>query len=88
LKPDYIAPNHFEWNVATPELMQSYLQTSEEVQNSSKEIIDQPDPELGVDASWASFYPYQVESGPGDEISYELRIRNWIGNNSHIRAVI
>jgi glyoxylase-like metal-dependent hydrolase (beta-lactamase superfamily II) len=88
LKPDFIAPNHFEWNSATPELMQSYLQSSEEVQNAWKEIIDQPDPELGVDSSWASFYPYQVEADPGDEIPYEMRIRNWIDHNSHIRAVI
>jgi len=30
----------------------------------------------------------QSEAGPGDEISYELRIRNWISHKSQIRAVI
>jgi glyoxylase-like metal-dependent hydrolase (beta-lactamase superfamily II) len=88
LHPDYIAPNHFEWNLATTELMQSYVDSSEEVQNAWKQIIDQPDPELGVDSAWASFYPYQVEVGPGAEIRYEVRIRNWLDRPSHIRVLV
>jgi glyoxylase-like metal-dependent hydrolase (beta-lactamase superfamily II) len=88
LKPDYICPNHFEWNLATPELLESYLHSSEEVQNVWREIIDQPDPQIGVDSSWASFYPYQAEAGPVDSLHYELRIRNWIYRGSHLIAVI
>jgi glyoxylase-like metal-dependent hydrolase (beta-lactamase superfamily II) len=88
LKPDYVCPNHFEWNVATPEILESYLKSSAEVQDTWKEIIDQPDPEIGVDNSWASLYPYQAEADPGDTIHYELRIRNWINRPSHLRVVI
>ncbi|MGA2984498.1 MAG: MBL fold metallo-hydrolase [Terriglobia bacterium] len=88
LKPDYICPQHFEWNKATHELLGSYLNASEETNAALGRIIDQPDPEIGVDNNWASFYPYQIEASPGDTLRYELRIRNWIARPSRIEAVI
>lgn len=88
LRPDYVCPQHFEWNRATLETLDSYLRSSEEVQEAWRQIIDQPDPQIGVDNNWASFYPYQAEAGPGDTIHYELRIRNWIYRDSHVRAAI
>ena len=88
LRPDYVCPQHFEWNKATPELLESYLKASEETNAAVKRIIDQPVPEIGVDNNWASFYPYQAEAGPGDTLQYELRIRNWMAKPSHIDAVI
>ncbi len=88
LKPDYVCPNHFEWSPATPELLESYLQSSEEIHDAWRRIIDQPDPAIGVDNNWISFYPYQSEAGPGDTLRYELRIRNWIYRPSHLKATI
>jgi glyoxylase-like metal-dependent hydrolase (beta-lactamase superfamily II) len=88
LQPDYVCPQHFEWNKATPELLESYLRASEETNAAFTKIIAQPDPEIGVDNNWASIYPYQIESGPGDALQFELRIRNWIARPSHIEAVI
>jgi glyoxylase-like metal-dependent hydrolase (beta-lactamase superfamily II) len=88
LEPDYVCPQHFEWDKATRELLESYLKASEETNAAFKKIIDQPDPEIGLDNNWASFYPYQVEAKPGDTLRYELRIRNWIYRTSHVKAVI
>jgi glyoxylase-like metal-dependent hydrolase (beta-lactamase superfamily II) len=88
LKPDYVCPQHFEWNKASHELLECYLRASEETNATFEKIIDQPDPEIGLDNNWASFYPYQVEAGPGDTLRYELRIRNWIYRPSHIKAAI
>lgn len=88
LKPDYVCPNHFEWNAATPKLLASYLQASEEMDGIWSQIIDQPSPQIGVDNNWASIYPYQAEGDAGDTMHYELRIRNWINSTSHLRAVI
>lgn len=88
LKPDFVCPNHFEWSAATPELLGSYLQSSEEVQDIWKRIIDQPDPAMGVDNNWVSFYPYQSEAGAGDTIQYELRFRNGIEQAVQLKAVI
>jgi glyoxylase-like metal-dependent hydrolase (beta-lactamase superfamily II) len=88
LRPDYVSPNHFEWSEATPELLDSYLRSSEEIQGVWSRIIDQPDPALGVDNNWISFYPYQSDAGPGDTLHYELRIRNYVNRGSHFRAGI
>ena len=88
LKPDYVCPNHFEWSHATPELLDSYLRSSEEIQSAWSRIIDQPDPAMGVDNNWVSFYPYQSEAGPGDTLQYELRFRNYIYRPSHLKATL
>jgi glyoxylase-like metal-dependent hydrolase (beta-lactamase superfamily II) len=88
LKPDYVCPNHFEWSHATPELLDSYLRSSEEIQSAWSRIIDQPDPAMGVDNNWVSFYPYQSEAGPGDTLQYELRFRNYVSRTSHLKATI
>jgi glyoxylase-like metal-dependent hydrolase (beta-lactamase superfamily II) len=88
LKPDFICPNHFEWSAATRETLDSYLRTSEEIQDIWRRIIDQPDPAMGVDNNWVSFYPYQSEAGVGDTIRYELRFRNGAEQPSSLKAFI
>jgi len=88
LKPDYICPNHFDCSEATPELLESYLRSSEEMGDDFRAIIDQPDAEFGVDNNWASLYPYQAEAVPGGKLPYELRIRNWLSQPSLLKATI
>jgi glyoxylase-like metal-dependent hydrolase (beta-lactamase superfamily II) len=86
LKPDFICPNHFEWSAATPETLNSYLRTSEDIQDIWRRIIDQPDHNMGVDNNWVSIYPYQAEAGVGDAISFELRFRNGAEQPSSLKA--
>jgi glyoxylase-like metal-dependent hydrolase (beta-lactamase superfamily II) len=88
LRPDFVCPNHFEWSATTPELLASYLKSSEEIQQTWSRIIDQPDPAMGVDNNWVSFYPYQIEAGPGDTVQYELRFRNGIARPIRLQATI
>jgi len=88
LKPDFICPNHFEWSAATRETLESYLSTSEAIQDIWRRIVDQPDPAMGVDNNWVSFYPYQSEAGAGETLQYELRFRNGIEQASHLKAFI
>lgn len=88
LRLDFVNPQHFEWNAATSYNLESYLKSSQETYNAFRRMIDQPDPEIGVDNNWASFYPYQVEAKPGDRLRYELRIRNWIYRESYLHAAI
>jgi hypothetical protein len=40
------------------------------------DIIDQPHPNLGMDPLWVEFYPYKVRVQPGDEVKFEVRVRN------------
>jgi len=88
LRPDYVCPNHFGWTRATPEVLESYLKSSQDFVAAIQEIVDQPHPQLGVDNNWLSFYPYQVEAGPGDTLQYQLKVRNWLPRPSRIRSVI
>ena len=87
LRPDFVCPNHFGWTRATPEVLESYRKSSEDFVAAVRDIVDQPDAQLGVDNNWASIYPYQAEAGPGDTIQYKLKIRNWLGGKSRLRAV-
>ena len=88
LRPDYVCPNHFEWSAATPELLESYLRSSEEVQAAWNRIIEQPEAAMGVDNNWVSFYPYQSEAAPGDALPLEVRFRNYASRPIHLRAAI
>ena len=40
------------------------------------DIIDQPDPNLGMDPHWVEFYPFKVRVKPGGEVTFEIRVRN------------
>jgi glyoxylase-like metal-dependent hydrolase (beta-lactamase superfamily II) len=88
LKPDFICPNHFEWSAATRETLDSYLKTSEEIQDIWRRIIDQPDPAMGVDNNWVSLYPYQAVAGAGETLQYELRFRNASVHPSCLKASV
>jgi glyoxylase-like metal-dependent hydrolase (beta-lactamase superfamily II) len=86
LRPDFVCPNHFEWSRATPAVLESYRSSSEEFVAAVREIIDQPDPQLGVDNNWASIYPYQVDARPGAALRYRLKVRNWLSRTSRVKA--
>ncbi|MBV7335610.1 MBL fold metallo-hydrolase [Chloroflexi bacterium TSY] len=40
------------------------------------EILDQPEPNLGMDPRWIEFYPYKVRIQPGATVTYQLRVTN------------
>jgi glyoxylase-like metal-dependent hydrolase (beta-lactamase superfamily II) len=88
LMPDFLCPQHFEWNTGTREHLESYLTSSRATNDAFRRIIDQPDPQIGVDNNWASLYPYQYEAEPGSSLLYQLRIRNWLDRGSRLRAGI
>jgi glyoxylase-like metal-dependent hydrolase (beta-lactamase superfamily II) len=77
LKPDLLVPNHYDPIPATPELLRSYLASTEQMKTVLARILDQPDPMFGVDNNWLSVYPYQVEAKPGETVEVEVRYRNW-----------
>jgi glyoxylase-like metal-dependent hydrolase (beta-lactamase superfamily II) len=86
LKPDFIAPNHFEWVPATEKTLRSYLRSSEQMKEAFTRILDQPDAMFGVDNNWLSVYPYQSEADPGESIEVQLRYRNWLYAESRVQA--
>jgi glyoxylase-like metal-dependent hydrolase (beta-lactamase superfamily II) len=86
LRPDFVAPNHFEWVPATEKILKSYLGSTEQMKAAFTAILDQPDPMFGVDNNWLSIYPYQIEANPGDTVKVEVRYRNWLYAESMVRA--
>lgn len=88
LQPDFVCPQHFEWNSRTANNFESYLESSREMDDVFCRIVDQPDPQIGIDNNWVSFYPYQVATDPGSTIQYQLRVRNLIYRKSHLHCVI
>lgn len=86
IRPDFIAPNHFEWIPATESILKSYLQNAEQMKATFTAILDQPDPMFGLDNNWFSVYPYQVEANPGETVQLELRYRNWLYADSAVTA--
>ncbi len=86
VKPDYIAPNHFEWVPATDQILQSYLKNSEEMKEVFTRVLDQPNPMFGLDNNWISAFPYQVEAKAGQEVDVEVRFRNWLYGGAKVRA--
>ena len=39
-------------------------------------IIDQPQPNMGMDPGWVEFYPHKVRIRPGDTVVFHVRITN------------
>lgn len=40
------------------------------------QVLDQPDPTLGMDPNWVEFYPYQVRIQPGERVTFRLLVTN------------
>ena len=86
VKPDFIAPNHFEWVPATQEILRSYLKNSEEMKEVFTRVLDQPNPMFGLDNNWISAFPYQVEAKPDQVVDVQVRFRNWLYASSKVHA--
>ena len=41
--------------------------------------------QMAVDPNWAHIYPYSIEVLPGDKISFELCVENWLKHDVDVR---
>lgn len=41
------------------------------------EILDQPNPDMGMDPNWIEFYPYKVRVRPGDSVVFQVKVINY-----------
>src|SRR5206468_11251270 len=53
-----------------------------------KALIADPDPDMGIDPSWISIYPYQMTALPGLMAQVEIRVRNHRTRAVQIQAVL
>ena len=74
--PDIVCPAHTEEYSPTKEDLEEFLGWAYRLREVMTELIDQPDPNFGMDYRWCHFYPYRSEPAVGEEFEVELRLRN------------
>jgi len=74
--PDIVCPAHTEEYSPTREDLEGFLQWAYRVRDVMTDLIDQPDPNFGMDYRWTHFYPYRSISKAGEPMQVELVVRN------------
>jgi len=83
-RPDLVCPAHTEEYSPTTQDLQEFLGWALRLREVMTSLIDQPDPNFGMDYRWCYFYPYRVEPAPGDRIRLELRLRNHLFKTANV----
>ena len=76
-EPHVLCPGHGGAFNVTQSDLQRYLQRMEGQRDAFVALLPDDAPNQGLDPSWASIYPYQIECTPGDEVAVEVRVRNY-----------
>ena len=75
--PDLVCPAHTEEYSPSREDLEQFLAWAVRLRSVMTGLIDQPDPNFGVDYRWCHFYPYRSVLTPGSaSVNLEVRIRN------------
>jgi len=74
--PDILLTGHGGGVPCTTEKVEKWQKWMDRWAEHFEDIIDQPHPNLGMDPHWVEFYPFKVRVKPGDEVSFEVRVRN------------
>jgi glyoxylase-like metal-dependent hydrolase (beta-lactamase superfamily II) len=76
IMPDLVCPAHTEEYSPNRQDLEEFLGWAYRLRDLMTGLIDQPDPNFGMDVRWCHFYPYRsVVTGPG-EFEVELLVRN------------
>ncbi len=76
-EPTVIAPGHGRPFLIDRETAQNFEQRAKKQDSFFSELIADPDPDLGLDPSWISIYPYQMIALTGQAKPIEIRVRNY-----------
>ncbi|MBN2288179.1 MAG: MBL fold metallo-hydrolase, partial [Candidatus Glassbacteria bacterium] len=74
--PDIVCPAHTEEYSPTAQDLEEFLGWSYRLREVMTGLIDQPDPNFGMDYLWCHFYPYRSEPAEGEDFEVELQVRN------------
>jgi glyoxylase-like metal-dependent hydrolase (beta-lactamase superfamily II) len=83
-RPDLVCPAHTEEYAPTAQDLRSFLDWALRLREAMTSLIDQPDPNFGMDYRWCYFYPYRAEAGPGDRLRLEVRLRNHLFRSANV----
>jgi len=74
-RPDLVCPAHTEEYSPTARDLEEFLGWALRLRELMTSLIDQPDPNFGMDYRWCHFYPFRLDTGCG-RARLELRLRN------------
>jgi len=75
-RPDLVCPAHTEEFRPTAQDLRGFLDWALRLREVMTSLIDQPDPNFGMDYRWCYIYPYVTELAPGGRARLEVRLRN------------
>jgi glyoxylase-like metal-dependent hydrolase (beta-lactamase superfamily II) len=87
-EPNLIAPGHGKPFPIDRQTAQNFEQRARRQDQLFRELIFDPDTDIGLDPSWISIYPYQMLAMPGQTKHIEIRFRNHRTRPVQIQAVL
>jgi len=87
-EPNLIAPGHGRPFVANREELLATEQKMRRQEELFRGIVADPEVNFGLDPSWCSLYPYQMQVRPGLEAQAELRVRNYRDRPMGVEAAL
>ncbi|MFC1558641.1 MBL fold metallo-hydrolase [candidate division KSB1 bacterium] len=87
--PDMVCPAHTEEYFPTRPDLEEFLQWAYTLRDVMTGLIDQPDPNFGMDYQWCRFYPYKTDLTENeDEVRVEVLIRNHLFKPADVKLVL
>jgi glyoxylase-like metal-dependent hydrolase (beta-lactamase superfamily II) len=84
--PDLVCPAHTEEYWPDRQDLEEFLGWALRLRDVMTGLIDQPDPNFGLDYRWCYFYPYRAEVEPGKVVRLELRVRNHLFKSAKVEV--
>ena len=76
-EPNVIAPGHGTPFLLNREAALNFAERAQKQDFFFRDLIADPDPNMGVDPSWLKLFPYQMEILPGQTKRVEVRFTNY-----------
>ncbi len=87
-RPDLVCPAHTEEYSPTAPDLEEFLDWALRLREVMTSLIDQPDPNFGMDYRWCYFYPYRLEPPSGGRARLELRLRNHLFRSANVEVEV
>jgi glyoxylase-like metal-dependent hydrolase (beta-lactamase superfamily II) len=87
-EPNIIAPGHGRPFLIDREAALNFEERARKQDRFFGELIADPDPDMGIDPSWISIYPYQMTALRGQTVQAEIRVRNYRPRTVQIQAAL
>jgi glyoxylase-like metal-dependent hydrolase (beta-lactamase superfamily II) len=84
--PDMVCPAHTEEYYPTREDLEGFLGWAKNVRTVMTGLIDQPDPNFGMDYNWCRFHPFRSQPEYGENIAVDVMLRNHLFTDAEVKV--